>query len=77
MKGTRRRRRKRGRRGEREGTSVQNQSKKSIFNLAVRMVKLAFQQHWHGLNYTNAWRIGGREQGRKGGCERGGYQGHK
>ena len=28
------------------------EKKKSIFNLAVRMAKLACQQCYHGLNYT-------------------------
>lgn len=43
----------RGQGGGREHSSrAGNQSKKSIFNLAVRMAKLAYQQCYQGLNYT-------------------------
>lgn len=81
-----------GRKGERvkergqgggleHSSSAWNQSKKSIFNLAVRMAKLAYQQRYHGLNYTKLpprkgrreveREVGrGRKTGRWGGRER-------
>lgn len=65
--------RERGRgRGRAHSSSAWNQSKKSIFNLAVRMAKLACQQRYHGLNYTKLPPRKGMMRGRERSDERDG-----